>query len=192
MAQILIGTQTTDANGVATFANLPDGQYKYVEVTSPTGYDLDTVEYSVTVSGGTVTAAVTNVPHETGSLTVHKHISGDTAQGLAGATFNLTKDSKEMQAVSIATDANGDVSFDNLMSITGSPQSYTVQEVTPPVGYLPSMDSYTVSVAVGGTPVQNVPNVSTGTSTLDVSLSDVNYQSLGLQGSSYNLYYVES
>jgi uncharacterized surface anchored protein len=191
MADILIGTKTTDENGIAAFENLPDGTYKYVQKAASAGYTIDSQEYTITVSGGTVTEIRTNAPAETGTLTAHKHVSGDPSTPVPGATFELLKGSKPMLAESAATDAEGNVSFPNLMSITGTPQDYTIREVTAPAGYLPNGNPYVVSVAANNTATQNVANVAQGANTLNVSLKDTNYQLLGLPGSDFDLYYVE-
>lgn len=192
MAQILIGTQTTNADGIAAFANLPDGSYQYVQISAPQGYQLDPQTYNVAVSGGTVTVAAANAPLETGALTVHKHVMGDTAQPVAGATFALTREGKTMLAESGPTDATGNVTFQNLMSITGTPQSYSVKEVTAPSGYFANTETYTASVTVGPATEQNVPGLAQGTNTLNVELNDANYQALGLPGASYGVYYTEN
>lgn len=189
MAQFLIGTQTTNSDGVAAFANLPDGNYRYVQVSAPQGYQLDPQAYSVTVSGGTVTVTATNVPLETGSLTVQKRAMDGAAQPVAGATFTLTCDGKTMLAESLPTDAGGSVTFSNLMSISGSPQSYSVREVTPPPGYFPNGGTYTAAVTAGAATAQNVPGLAQGSNTLNVELNDANYQALGLSGASYDVYY---
>lgn len=192
MAEILIGTKTTDENGIAGFTNLPDGTYKYVQKAAPTGYTLDPQEYTVTVSGGTVTEIRTNVPTETGTLTVHKHVSGDPATPVPGATFTLLKGDKVMLTESAATGADGNVSFPNLMSITGTPQDYTVREAAVPAGYFPNGNAYVSSVPAGDTATQNVPNVAEGTNALDINLKDENYPLLGLPDSEFDLYFEES
>lgn len=190
MADILIETQTTNADGVAAFANLPDGQYKYVQKAAPTGYTLDSAEYTISVSGGTVTVTRTNAPTATGSLQVHKSDLLTPATNIPGATFTLTRNGKTMLTESTATDADGNLTFPNLMSISGSPQDYSVKEVTVPEGYKPNGNTYTTAVVQGATPTnQEIGDLPFGSNTLDVSLKDVNYQLFGLQGSDYELYY---
>ncbi len=56
MAEILIGTATTNASGIASFTNLPPGNYKYVRTTVKTGYTADTTERNVTISSATPVA----------------------------------------------------------------------------------------------------------------------------------------
>lgn len=191
MADILIDTKTTDANGVAAFTNLPAGSYKYVQAAAPTGYTKDPAEYTITVTANppTVTVTKTNTPTRVGELQIFKHEEGAIGTPLPNATFTLMKDGKVMQDVTVASSAAGIIPLPNLMSIPNTPQSYTVQEVTPPTGYFKNGNPYTQAVTVDQTATQNVPNLKMGTSELDVSLKDVVYTQFGLAGSDYNLYY---
>lgn len=195
MANILIETQTTNENGLAVFQNLPAGNYKYVERVAPTGYNMDPVEYDVVVTADppTVTVTKTNTPTKTGSLIIHKHKSGDVSTDLADATFKLMKNNKLMLAESPASSAEGLITLGGIMSIEGTPQTYTVQEVTPPANYKPNLNEYDIQVVANNdapTP-QDIPNLEMGTSSLNVNLKDNNYQLLGLEGSDYDLFYVE-
>lgn len=191
MADILIGTEATDENGLAVFADLPDGTYKYLQKSAPNGYVQDPQEYTITIAGSAVTVSKTNEPEATGTLVVHKHVLGNLATPVAGATFALMKGDKVMLAESTATGAGGNVAFPNLMSIDSDPQDYTVQEVAVPTDYLPNKNLYTTAVVASGTSTQDVPNIRKGTRVLNINLKDDNYPMFGLQGSDYELYYSE-
>jgi uncharacterized surface anchored protein len=193
MADILIGTQVTDANGVVTFTNLPPGNYKYVQKSAKNGYTVDTTEYTFTVESTTpIEETRTNEPAETGTLEITKHVDGFPALVLPGATFSL-KDStgKIVQSVSSPSGADGKITFPNLMSITGSPQEYQVQEVTPPQNYELNENVYEVEVTVDATATQAVPNTPSVEGELEITLTDANYTEYTLTGAEYELYWVD-
>lgn len=192
MADILIGTATTDVNGLAAFTNLAPGTYKYVQSTARTGYTADPTQYTITVTNATpVTADRSNLPTESGSITITKHALGYPAVLLSGATFKLTDSAgKTMQAVTAASDAVGEIKLTNLMSITGTPQTYKLLEVTPPANYNLNTAEFTPSVTVITNTPQAVPNTPTVAGALDVTLTDTNYNEYGLTGADYDLYLV--
>lgn len=193
MADILIDTQTTDVNGLAEFTNLAPGTYKYVENAAPTGYTTDTTEYTVVVTGATpIAQGKTNSPIESGSVTITKHVAGNTALHLAGATFKLMDHTgKTMQAVTAASDSNGQIVLSNLMSRTGFPQTYGLLEVTPPAHYNLNTAEYDPVVTVGASTPETIPNTPTAAGALDVTLTDTNYTQYGLTGVDYKLYWVD-
>ena len=192
MADILIGSALTNENGLAAFTGLPPGTYKYVQASAPTGYTLDPREYTITISSATpVEQDHTNSPTETGTITVTKHVAGFPNFVLPGATFKLAdSNDKPLVSVSSPTDSNGALSFPNVMTITGTPQTYHLTEVAAPAGYEPNTTEFNVEVDVGQTAEQNVPNTPSVQGALDITLTDANYTEYGLQGSNYNLFLV--
>jgi uncharacterized surface anchored protein len=192
MADILIGSAVTDENGLASFTGLPPGTYKYVQTGAATGYTADTAEYTIVISDSAPISVVrTNAPAETGSISVKKHVEGFQDYVLAGATFKLTDSSgKPLVSTSSATDGSGALVFENLMTITGTPQTYQLTEVAAPGGYEPNTNTYDIEVTAGQSSDQNVPNVSTVQGSLDITLSDANYEEYGLTNSGYNLFLV--
>ena len=110
----IVQTQTTGANGVATFANLQPGTYLVREKGAPQGYTMDVNNtQNVTVTAGTVsTVAFTNDVMTSKIRIVKKDQL--TKQPLAGVEFTVTRLSApagrsgigEVVAL-ITTDANG-------------------------------------------------------------------------------------
>lgn len=192
MADILIGSAQTNENGLAAFTGLPPGTYKYVQTDSSTGYNLDSTEYTITISSATPVAAErTNTPAETGTITITKNVAGFPNYVLPGATFKLADgNGKPLVSVSAETDATGSLSFPNVMTISGTPQTYQITEVAAPTGYEQNVTKYDVEVDVGQTTTQSVPNTPTVQGSLDITLTDTNYTEYGLSGTSYNLYLV--
>lgn len=193
MADILIGTQTTNTNGVASFASLPPGNYRYVQTTAKAGYTVDSTPHTFSVSSATpVSQTQENTPTAVGSLTVTKHVAGNPSLLLSGATFTLQDSTgKTMQSVSAPSAANGTIVFNNLMSISGTPQEYRVTEVTPPTNYDLNTTTYPVNVTVSQNADQAVPNTPTVQGALNVTLEDTNYNEYTLQGAQYELYWVD-
>lgn len=192
MADILIGTATTDENGQALFSNLPPGTYKYVQTTTKNGYTVDATEYTIVISDAVpVVEERINAPTETGAITVTKHVEGYPDFALSGATFKLTDSTdKVLLTESASTGETGQITFNNLMSITDTPQSYKVVEVTAPANYEPNTTEYTVEVTVNTTQEQDVPNTPTTAGALEVNLSDANYEEYGLDGAGIQLFRV--
>lgn len=192
MADILIGSAQTNENGLAAFTGLPPGTYKYVQTDAVTGYTLDSTEYTITVSSATpIQEDRTNTPTETGTITITKSVAGLPNYVLPGATFKFAdSNGKPLVSVSSPTAADGTLTFQNVMSITGTPQTYEITEVSAPSGYEQNITKYDVPVIVGQTATQVVPNTPTVQGSLDITLTDTNYTEYGLSGSSYNLYLV--
>lgn len=192
MADILIGSAQTNANGLAAFTGLPPGNYKYVQTGAATGYTLDPVEYDITISSATpIEADRTNSPTETGTITITKHVAGFPSFVLEGATFKLADSTgKPLLSVSAPTSDTGVLTFPNVMTITGTPQTYELTEVTTPSGYEPNTTPYSIEVDVGQTTAQAVPNTPSVEGSLDITLTDTNYAEYGLEGSNFNLYLV--
>lgn len=192
MADILIGTATTNQNGLAAFTGLPPGTYKYVQKSTKNGYVVDGEEYTIVITDATpVTAEHNNAPAQKGSITITKHVAGFPNYVLPGATFKLTDtDGKVLISESLVTDSSGSIVFDNLMTMTETPQSYQITEVTNPAGYEPNTEPYAVEVAVDQNFTQAVPNTPTVQGSLDIALKHTNYAEYGLPDAEYELYVV--
>ncbi len=191
MAGILIDTKTTDTSGQVNFTSLPAGDYYYLMKTPPPGYTLDGTPQSFTVTNATpVTRTVDANPTITATLTVIKHAAGLPLLRLAGGTFNLKKGTTVMVAESApSAPFTGAVTFPNLMTMANPDEvSYTVQEVTQPVGYELNPNPYTVALDTTGSQ-QLVPNTATITGSAVVTVEDTFYNAVKLEDAEYELYY---
>lgn len=160
MAQVLIGTATTNASGVATFSNLVPGNYRYVQKTSKTGYTVDATSYNIKVSNATpIFQTRYNSPTVSGTLQINKHVFGNVNQPLSGATFKLTDNmGKTMVATSTPSNSQGLITFSNLMTNAINPVIYRISEVTAPTGYQINRSIYNPVVYTNQTTTQSVPN----------------------------------
>lgn len=105
----VVGTITTDANGIATLKDLPFGTYKIIETKAPEGYELDATPKTITISkgdpNGVISITIENKKAKTtGNLEVIKKDEAGTL--LAGAEFDVYNEKDELVG-KITTDANG-------------------------------------------------------------------------------------
>ncbi|MGF2716609.1 SpaA isopeptide-forming pilin-related protein, partial [Bacillus cereus] len=124
----MVKTVTTDANGVATVGNLPFDTYTWKETKGLPGYDTVNKTGSFEVNSATKDH---EVKVENKKLKGGLHITkvDDKDKPLKGVEFTVYKDGKEVAKAT--TDANGNVSFDNLE--TGK---YTYKETKGLDGYV--------------------------------------------------------
>ena len=152
---VLVGTMTTDANGVATLNGLEPGTYTVKEDALPTGYagELVVLEANV-VSDVTCELQAANTP----SASKVRIIKTDAMNGtvLAGAEFTIT-DSAGAVVATITTDEDGVAVTDWLTYGT-----YTVTETKAPEHYVNSGFTATVDAHEDGKTyefaVTNAPN----------------------------------
>ncbi len=158
-------SQTTDANGNATFTNLPSWVF-YVEETTPSeGYLLDSDPfYGGTRLNGAETITVENCLALT-NVSFDK--TGADGALISGGTFTLTgKDYKNDNVSMTASAVNGKVQFiDVPPNKSGEP--YIIQETVAPLGH------ETTSQQISATVVYN--DDKTG---LDVNLSDTDLENI--------------
>lgn len=157
---LAVQTVTSGVNGIAAFGRPQTGSYTLVETQPPTGYRSDTTVHAVTVEDdGTITMDGT----AENTLTVQnlpllyevsfKKIDAQTGAMLPDAEYELLSDTTVI--TSAISDANGVVNFGSFPQGT-----YTIRESSPPSGYRPMTETYSVvvtadgSVTINGLPAQ--------------------------------------
>lgn len=139
----LVGTMTTNADGVAVSGNLPRGQYTVREHALPTGYAGDLVELTADVEPDSVTELMaTNMP-STSKIRIVK-IDADTKVPLAGAVFSVS-DSSGSSVATLTTGEDGTAETGWLPYGT-----YTVMETAAPDRYINSGFSTTINAYENG------------------------------------------
>ena len=149
-------TAVTDENGYVTFSGLKVGKvYTYKETIAPSGYTLNSTEYSFRVEAdGTITDIVGNriIENERirANATIQKYVTG-TTETVEGAEIGIydehgnlvTINGVEMKGT---TETNGQITFMGL-----EPGTYYYKEITAPSGYVLNTDAYKFTVNEDGT-----------------------------------------
>lgn len=146
---------TSDENGLIEAADLPMGSYRFVEVSAPEGYELETepIEFALDETVPDYTAAVTAVNKKTpvlGGAVLTKVDADDESKVLSGASFKLEQfladgtwsvvDGYE----ELVTDGQGIIEVRDLPV-----GSYRFVETAAPDGYVLDGTPVEFSVAVG-------------------------------------------
>ncbi|HHZ9472746.1 MSCRAMM family protein [Enterococcus faecalis] len=138
---------TTDKDGHILVENLPSGDYQFVEIKAPVGYELDQTPVTFTLERGqteTVQVGKTN-KLILGSVILTK-TDDKSGAALAGAIFELQdKDGKVLQS-NLTTDADGKLTVDSL-----KPGDYQLVETQAPEYYELDQTPVTFTIEVGQT-----------------------------------------
>ncbi|MBO3324017.1 cell wall anchor protein, partial [Clostridium perfringens] len=122
---------TTDENGQIVLNDLAPGDYQFVEIEAPNGYELDKtpVKFTVVV-GQTETVNIEKV--NTASLGGVVLTKKDSQNGnvLQGAIFNLQDQNGQNIRTNLTTDENGQIVLNDL-----APGDYQFVEIEAPNGY---------------------------------------------------------
>lgn len=139
----VFATAITDAAGVATVVDLPEGTYYWAETGPIPGYVPDSTLMSFTITGATATGTfeLENDPIEV----ILSKIDADTGDGLPGAHFVIRNDLDVIVAEGDTT-ATGEAFFLRIPA-----GDYTFSETIAPSGYVISNDVLHFSVAIDGT-----------------------------------------
>lgn len=133
---------TTDESGEILIEKLGEDTYIISEKSAPDGYLIDHADRVVEVNGNEyATFVFTDTKKPTLRIT---KVDTDTGKRLPGAIVRITNLSSSF-SIEKTTDENGEVNLDGL-----EPGIYTVQEITPPDGYLLNGEVYYVKAEAGG------------------------------------------
>ena len=138
----IVGTYTTDGNGVITLPTADSGWYTVTELRAADGYKLDATPHNIEVKDGeTATLSITN--EKLSGIIIHK-VDADTGEGLYGAIFVLY-DANGNPVGEYTSDQDGYVYVEGLES-----GKYQIREIAAPEGYLLDNSKKTVYVRYGG------------------------------------------
>jgi len=136
-----IAEATSGSDGIAIFSKVPVGNYILKEITPPTNYVLSTEEVPVEIVDGTADLTldftIENVPIKHSVVLTKK--DAETKEVIAGAQFAIFQGDKLVDQQE--TDENGQIRFTNLTK-----GDYTIKEIVPPVGFMPSDEVINVSI----------------------------------------------
>ena len=138
----IIGTYTTDRNGVISIPNAENGWYTITELKAADGYELDAIPVNACVKDGqTTTVEITN--QRMASIMIHK-VDATTGEGIYGVKFVLY-DSGKNPIGEYTTDQDGYIYIDDELT----PGKYYIRELEAADGYILDEQYKTVYVEAG-------------------------------------------
>ncbi|MGN0379654.1 MAG: collagen binding domain-containing protein [Butyrivibrio sp.] len=148
-------TAESNEQGIASFTNISDGEYKLTEAEAPRGYIISNDEYDLVVQAGLVyfssdtpttslgesytTRTFVNRKIPTYQFTVKK--TDGSGSPLAGATFSLTGTGNSIGNNFEAVSGN-----DGIATFDVPEGYYTLAEKTAPAGYIKSDETYGIAI----------------------------------------------
>ena len=140
----IIGTYTTDSDGVIYLPEAESGWYTVTELEAASGYLLDTTPHRIEVKDGqTATLEITN--HKSSRILLHK-VDKATGKGIYGAVF-LLYDSNRNPIGEYVTDQDGYIYADEGMT----DGRYYLREIKAAPGYVLDPELKTIYVRYGST-----------------------------------------
>ena len=140
----IIGTYTTDSDGVIYLPEAESGWYTVTELEAASGYLLDTTPHRIEVKDGqTATLEITN--HKSSRILLHK-VDKATGKGIYGAVF-LLYDSNHNPIGEYVTDQDGYIYADEGLA----DGRYYLREIKAAPGYVLDPELKTIYVCYGST-----------------------------------------
>ncbi len=140
----IIGTYTTDSDGVIYLPEAESGWYTVTELEAASGYLLDTTPHRIEVKDGqTATLEITN--HKSSRILLHK-VDKATGKGISGAVF-LLYDSNHNPIGEYVTDQDGYLYADEGLE----DGRYYLREIKAADGYVLDPELKTIYVRYGST-----------------------------------------
>ncbi len=140
----IVGTYTTDSDGVIYLSEAESGWYTVTELKAAPGYLLDTASHRIEVKDGqTTTLEITN--HKSSRILLHK-VDKDTGKGIYGAVF-LLYDSNHNPIGEYVTDQDGYIYADDGLA----DGRYYLREIKAADGYVLDPELKTIYLHYGST-----------------------------------------
>lgn len=140
----IIGSYTTDSNGVIRLPVLESGWYTVTELKAASGYLLDTTPHRIEVKDGQ-TATLEIINHKSSRILLHK-VDKATGKGIYGAVF-LLYDSNRNPIGEYVTDQDGYIYADEELA----DGRYYLREIKAAPGYVLDPELKTIYVRYGST-----------------------------------------
>ena len=138
----IIGTYTTDSDGIIYLPKAESGWYTVTELEAASGYLLDTTQHRIEVKDGqTATLEITN--RKACSILIHK-VDANTGDGIYGVTF-VIYDSGRNPIMEVTTDQDGYAYVDKELAAG----KYYIRELEAADGYILDKQYKTVYVEAG-------------------------------------------
>ena len=142
-----IGTYKTNKDGLIEVKDLRPGDYYFVEIKAPEGYDIDSLKHEFTIAlGGTespINVVVKNNIKKGEAILLKE--DAQTGEKLQGAIYGLY-DSSDKLIEKVTTDEKGQA----IVSSKLRPGNYYFKEIQSPKGYNISVEKIPVEIKTGG------------------------------------------
>ena len=162
----VIGDVETGTDGKITYYNVPEGEYRLVELSAPEGYSIKTKSTNVTVVANETSKVKVENERITGKLVITK--IDDANKPLANVTFNIY-DSEGYLVTSVKTNNEGKA------SVNVGYGTYYFKEAEAPEGYIMDDTMYKFTVdAENRTFYKTVTNIRYKGTLLIVKTDDAN------------------
>ncbi len=140
----IVGTYTTDSDGIIYLPEIESGWYTLTELKAAPDYLLDTASHRIEVKDGqTATLEITN--HKSSRILLHK-VDKDTGKGIYGAVF-LLYDSNHNPIGEYVTDQDGYIYADDGLA----DGRYYLREIKAADGYVLDPELKTIYLRYGST-----------------------------------------
>ncbi|MBQ7588950.1 MAG: choice-of-anchor A family protein, partial [Lachnospiraceae bacterium] len=179
-SETTIGTYTTDEKGMIVVKDLEWGEYSFVEIKAPTGYDRNETPIDFTIDAkhldysGSTKLSLNNTPGK-GSIQLIKK-DENTGNTLAGAAFKLWQEADGVTKQIINTgspDGLFTTNSEGQITVTGLDWgTYYFEEITAPAGYILPADR------MSGKAILNKDNIEASVKTPEV-ITMLNGKALG-------------
>ena len=138
----ILGTYTTDSNGVIRIPEAESGWYSIVEMKAADGYELDATPVQACVKDGeTTTVEITN--QRMSSIMIHK-VDANTGKGIYGVKF-VIYDAGKNPLMEVETDQDGYAYVHDELA----PGKYFIRELEAADGYIRDEQYKTIYVEAG-------------------------------------------
>ena len=139
----LVDTITTDTKGYAETKDLPMGEYKIKEITSPPGFILSDEVKAVTITSEDKETAVFELTNKTNEMTLTK-TDLTTEKPVPGATVEVYGKDEKLFYKGV-TDKDGKITIRELLAGT-----YTFKEIISPDGFTLNANTFSFEIDVYG------------------------------------------
>jgi len=146
-----VATATTNANGIATFSNLYQQNYKLREISTASNYILNSELFDVSVEYNKTSYITIDNYHKKGNIKVIK-LDSETNTPIANVGFNLLNSSGNVVA-SGTTNSNGELYFNNIRI-----GKYFLKEYSTDSNYILNTNSVEVNVEYNQTITKTITN----------------------------------
>ncbi len=146
-----IASATSNSNGIATFSNIYQGNYKIREISTPDNYILNSQVFDISVEYNKTSTITVKNTHKKGNLKIIK-TDLDTSEPIADTEFELTDLNGNVVAKG-TTSNKGELQFNNIRV-----GKYKLKETKSNKNYVSNSKVYDITIEYNKTTTQEITN----------------------------------